>query len=247
MGENTARVRFVVLSTLLFFVVSLSTSPSSPSAPAEMEPPDPQEVALLAELVEWLSGAPVGNGDFHLMAQEELAAAIREKPQSFELFRRFNGTEANRKLLQHVPYGDAIYRAAQRHRVDSLLLAAVVEVESQFRPQVVSPRGAVGLTQVLPTTAELFSASNLTDPETNLDVGARYLRNLLDRFDGDLELALAAYNAGPGNVSRYGGVPPFRETRSYVRKVLGLYVSHHRDVWQATETGEELLTLGGVS
>ena len=84
--------------------------------------------------------------------------------------------------------------------------------------------------QVLPSTGEMYGVQNLTDPHVNLDVGSRYLRQLLRDYDGDLEMALAAYNAGPATVERYGSVPPFRETRDYVKKVLRLYEKHRQSV-----------------
>lgn len=243
MSKQGPRVPFVALATILFLIVSFNSTPSAPAVPDPAPPPDPKEIALLEELVEWLSGYPADGGGFHLLADEDMAAAIQARPQSFELFRRFNGTEANHKFLQGVPYGDSIYRAARRYRLDSLLLAAVVEAESNFRPQVISSAGAVGLAQVMPDPGQASTLDALRDPETNLDAGARYLRGLLDQYQGNLELALAAYNAGPSRVARYGGVPPFSETRAYVRKVLGIYLDLNRGVWQETGAGAELLSL----
>jgi len=99
---------------------------------------------------------------------------------------------------------------------------------------VVSSRGAVGLTQILPATARAMGAEgDLMDPEANLDAGGRYLSVLLADFDGDVSLALAAYNAGPAAVKRYGGIPPFPETRDFVERVLAGYVAHHRRVQEA--------------
>lgn len=237
------RASFIALVTVLLVLTSSGLSPSSSHDADPFPAPDPEQILLLEELVEWLSGHPVGDDEFHLLADGDLVGAIRARPQSFELFRRYNGTDANRELLREVPYGGKIYQAARRYRLDSLLLAAVVEAESNFNPRVISPAGAVGLAQVMPHTGRSYTGGDLRDPETNLDIGARYLRRLLDLYDGDLELALAAYNAGPGNVARYGGVPPFRETRNYVRKVIGRYVELHRDVWQTTGAGDELLSL----
>ncbi|HBL30939.1 MAG TPA: hypothetical protein DD490_29245 [Acidobacteria bacterium] len=138
--------------------------------------------------------------------------------------------EERRRFLSHFPFGSAMAVAAERRKVDGLLLAAVVEMESRFSPTVVSPRGAVGLMQVQPSTGAMFGVSDLENPAVNLDVGSRYLHGLLQDYDGDLELALAAYNAGPAAVERYGGVPPFRETRAYVRKVLGRYEAHKKSL-----------------
>jgi soluble lytic murein transglycosylase-like protein len=113
--------------------------------------------------------------------------------------------------------------AAERYGVDGLLLAAIVRHESSFDPEIVSPKGAVGLMQLLPSTGRAYGAEDLFNPGVNLDAGSRYLSHLLALYDGDLELALAAYNAGPTAVARYGGIPPYRETRQYVRRVKAEY------------------------
>jgi len=126
--------------------------------------------------------------------------------------------------VRDLPYGEEIAVAAQRHGVDALLVASVIEAESSFRPDAVSPKGALGLMQVMPFHLE--DGDELLDPEENLEVGASYLSSLLVRYDGDLALGLAAYHAGPGAVDRYDGVPPYRTTRAYVAKVLTLYEAH---------------------
>jgi soluble lytic murein transglycosylase-like protein len=121
-----------------------------------------------------------------------------------------------------LPFELEIQAAATRHGVDALLLTAIVNAESGFNPDAVSARGAVGLMQILPSTANV-EAEQLLDPARNLDCGAAYLRSLLDAFGGDLELTLAAYNAGPTQVRRHGGMPPFAETQSFVDKVITIY------------------------
>ena len=136
--------------------------------------------------------------------------------------------EAQRRFLYRMPYGAAISLAAGRHHVDGLLLAAVISIESGFAPHAVSPRGARGLMQVTPEVGEAYGARDLFDPYVNVDVGCRYLCSLLKDYDGNLERALAAYNAGPGAVDRYRGMPPYAETRSYVREVLDLYAEYGR-------------------
>ena len=113
--------------------------------------------------------------------------------------------------------------AARRHGLDPDLVVAVAAVESGFRPTAVSPKGAQGVMQLMPGTARDLGVSDPLDPAANVDAGTRYLRDLLARFDGDLSKALAAYNAGPGAVARHQGVPPYRETRDYVKKVLRRY------------------------
>ena len=113
--------------------------------------------------------------------------------------------------------------AARRHGLDPELVMAVVSVESGFHPEAVSPKGARGLMQLMPRTAESLGVENALDPAQNLDGGARHLGQLLTLYGGDLAKALAAYNAGEGAVDRHGGVPPYRETRAYVKKVLERY------------------------
>jgi hypothetical protein len=109
-------------------------------------------------------------------------------------------------------------RAAQKYGLPSSLLRSVMKAESGFDPQTVSPKGAIGLMQLMPSTARDLGADP-RDPAQNVDAGARYLRALLERYDGRLRRALAAYNAGPAAVDRFGGVPPFRETLDYVRRI----------------------------
>jgi len=113
--------------------------------------------------------------------------------------------------------------AARRHGLDPELVMAVVSVESAFRPEAVSPKGAQGLMQLMPKTAVSLGVEDAFDPAQNLDGGARHLGQLLTLYGGDLTRALAAYNAGEGAVQRHGGVPPYRETRAYVKKVLERY------------------------
>lgn len=118
---------------------------------------------------------------------------------------------------------DHIAQVSRRHSVDPQLVKAVIEVESAWNPRARSRKGALGLMQLLPETAARFGAFDLFDPRENVCGGVRYLRFLLDRFDDDLELALAAYNAGENAVAAANGIPPFRETREYLERVGTLY------------------------
>lgn len=120
------------------------------------------------------------------------------------------------------PFDAHIQAAAQKHRVSTELLRAIIQVESGFQPRAVSRRGARGLMQLMPGTARDMGARNSLDPKQNIFAGARYLRFLLDAFDGNVTLAAAAYNAGPAVVQRYGGVPPYKETQDYVQRVHAL-------------------------
>jgi soluble lytic murein transglycosylase-like protein len=124
-------------------------------------------------------------------------------------------------------YDALIQAAAQRNGVDPALLKALVRQESNFDPNAGSPAGAQGLTQLMPGTAAALGVTDVHDPAQALEGGAKYLRRQLDAFGGDEAKALAAYNAGPGAVSRYGGVPPYAETQDYVHKVLG-YAAGYR-------------------
>jgi soluble lytic murein transglycosylase-like protein len=111
-------------------------------------------------------------------------------------------------------------KIARRHGVDESLVNAVIQVESRYDPFAVSPRGAMGLMQLMPRTAERFEVANAFDPVQNVDGGVRYLKELLARYSGQVRLALAAYNAGEEAVERHGGIPPYRETVDYVKRVL---------------------------
>lgn len=118
----------------------------------------------------------------------------------------------------HVPYGGIIFREARRHDLSPELIAAMVHTESDFRAGLISHKSAQGLMQIVPGTARVLGISDPFDPQQNIAAGTKYFRYLLDRFDSET-MALAAYNAGPGNVDRFGGIPPFAETKSYVAKV----------------------------
>jgi len=146
---------------------------------------------------------------------EEILPAPRE-PQATPVPEPADGTWR----IEAGQYADLIETAARTHGLDPALLSAVATVESHFDPRALSPKGAAGLLQLMPATARRFGVSDVFDASQNVDAGARYLSWLLDRYDGRTDLALAGYNAGEGAVDRHKGIPPYRETREYVRRVL---------------------------
>jgi soluble lytic murein transglycosylase-like protein len=141
-------------------------------------------------------------------AAEEKPAADQQQPDATS-------------LLQTTPYGEIIAAMSEAHGVDPLLVRALIQVESNYKPRARSPKGAMGLMQLMPSTARTYNVRNPFDPKANIEAGVKHLKSLLDRFRG-VNVALAAYNAGEGAVEKFNGVPPYRETKSYVSKILSL-------------------------
>jgi soluble lytic murein transglycosylase-like protein len=168
--------------------------------------------ALLTSLT---IGVPVHTAKLH--APSPLSSSAPEESSVIALEYEYIVTEPARG-----PYDDLIIEAANAYGLDPQLIRSIVQVESAFNPMAVSRAGAKGLMQLRPPLARELRVRNPFDPRQNLMGGARYLRRLLDMHEGDIRLALASYNAGPGNVMRYRGVPPFRETQKYVKRIIDL-------------------------
>ncbi len=176
------------------------------------------------------SGKVVISNDADTITAHHFFGNIREALVSIRSsrtvsFRPFGSQVFDSSASVNAPreFASAIEEASRKHGVDPRLIAAVAHRESAWRPKVVSKVGAIGLMQLMPATARYLGVEDAYDARQNIFGGARYLRTLLDTFDGDLDLTLAAYNAGPGAVAKYKGIPPFRETQAYVAAVRATY------------------------
>lgn len=197
--------------------------------------------ALVGQWMEMLWGfLPLPCAPFALHLREALMVGMADEPSS-------DVSVPPLLLPQEIPLPPAkaemeasevahlVARAAQEQGVDSALALAVAKVESNFHPHALSPKGAVGVMQLMPETAKALGVADPWEPWANIQGGVRYLKQLLEQFGGRVELAVAAYNAGPSAVRRFGGIPPFPETQTYVRKVL--------EQWEAYRTSEGVPTL----
>ena len=151
-------------------------------------------------------------------------------------------------FAEEIPYGDLIYRKSKKYGVDPALVAAVIEQESRFKPRAKSHVGARGLMQLMPRTGRWMGARDLYNPEQNVDAGVKYIAYLDRRFKGDTKKIIAAYNGGEGNVMRYKGIPPFRETRQNVKKVMKTYDKRNKQLekYHQEQVGGSVLEADGV-
>ena len=175
----------------------------------------------------WLSLMPESRADICLRDDNDDVLHISNTDPPVDCTWRFSETSAilrTEKISTALPFQDVVSNAARATRLDPALLHAVIKTESGYQPLAVSPRGAAGLMQLMPATARQLGVSNIYNPEQNVMAGARYLSQLQREFNGDIRLALAAYNAGSATVKRHGNViPPFAETQAYLPKVLQAY------------------------
>jgi soluble lytic murein transglycosylase-like protein len=168
-------------------------------------------------------------------------------------------TIVNENSVQHarrvssklVPVPDAdleplITRHSDAQALDPKLVKALIQAESGYNTRALSNKGAIGLMQLMPATASLLNVQNPYDPDDNIRGGTRYLRQMIDRFAGKLEFAIAAYNAGPGAVERHGGIPPYAETRAYVKRVLSLYNGAGGRDFQIPAQSSSLVAASGI-
>jgi soluble lytic murein transglycosylase-like protein len=146
-------------------------------------------------------------------------SVVRADPRTGRLVRTTVRTQPAAAAVPSAPLNETVDRIARQNSLSPSLVHSVIQVESNYNPKAISPKGAQGLMQLIPSTARRFGVSDAFDPADNIQGGARYLKYLLSLYKGDESLALAAYNAGEGAVSRYGGVPPYPETQDYVAKV----------------------------
>ncbi|HEY6843437.1 MAG TPA: lytic transglycosylase domain-containing protein [Thermoanaerobaculia bacterium] len=213
--------------------VPLKMATATPNAASQVKPPQPEppegppqqsdiqkDLATAQQIASQVTGgvqnAVTSVASTAAQAPAQIAQTVAQAPQ--QIANMAEQAKANFFKTQ-VPFGSIIYDEAKKNDLPPELVAAVAHTESKFQPTARSGAGAIGLMQLVPRTGRWLGARNLTDPAQNIMAGAKYLKYLTDRFNGDTTRAIAAYNAGEGAVRRFGGIPPFRETRNYVQRV----------------------------
>jgi hypothetical protein len=187
-----------------------------------------------------------------IATQEWAEGTAEETAEKKDVFvaemKRINDAVRAAFFAEEIPYGELIYRKAKKYDVDPALVAAVIEQESRFKPRARSHVGARGLMQLIPRTGRWMGARDLYSPEQNVDAGVKYIKYLDKRFNGDLKKIIAAYNGGEGNVKRYNGIPPFRETRQYVKKVMKNYDKRTKQIerYEKEQVGGSVLEADGT-
>jgi hypothetical protein len=182
------------------------------------------------------------------LANEKPSHGSRKSSVFLSEMKRINESIRAEFFAEEIPYGELIYEKARKYDVDPALVVAVIEQESRFKPGARSHVGARGLMQLMPRTGRWMGARDLYNPEQNVDAGVRYIKYLDKRFNGDIKRIIAAYNGGEGNVQRYQGIPPFRETRQYVKKVMKNYDKRTRQMekYQQDQVGGSVPDADGV-
>jgi soluble lytic murein transglycosylase-like protein len=195
-----------------------------PPQPPQNQPPQQGQIAddlatakqIADQVTGGVQGAVKSVAQTAVEAPAQIAETVVQAPEKVANM----AEQAKENFFKtQVPFGSLIYSEAKKNNLPPELVAAVAHTESKFKPTARSGAGAIGLMQLVPKTGRWLGATNLTDPTQNVMAGAKYLRYLTDRFHGDQQKAIAAYNAGEGAVRRFGGVPPYRETRNYVQRV----------------------------
>jgi soluble lytic murein transglycosylase-like protein len=178
--------------------------------------------------------APLGVADVYVYKDRQGVLTFTNVPthQGFRRVIRENNARLSSSGLSANSYESLIRSASSRYSVDPDLIRAIIKVESDFDSTARSHKGATGLMQLMPETARLHNVEDLYDPSANIEGGVRHLKLLLGKYQGDIELSLAAYNAGIKAVEKHGGIPPFAETRDYVRRVLNYYQTYRSDSLQ---------------